>query len=135
MVGVTDPLAVGEILEERAVEAASGAIVDVLDGGSLPELGTGQAARKAAIVAGGDLAIDEEPEPIGVWHLDRLGIVLQFDEGIGHGGKAEGAQAVDSGMNEHDDLLISCSSCGHGCWRGRGWAPPLREERFCRCRS
>jgi hypothetical protein len=36
-----------------------------------------------------------------VRHLGRLGIVLQFDEGIGHGGEAEGAQAIDGGVNEH----------------------------------
>jgi hypothetical protein len=79
-------------------------IVDVLDAGGLTELGTGQAAREAAVVAGRDLAIDEEAEPIGVRHLGRLGIVLQFGEGIGHGGEAEGAQAIDGGMNEHADL-------------------------------
>src|SRR6185312_14544258 len=83
VVGITDPLAGGEGLEERTVKAASGAIVDVLDGGGLPELGTGQAAREAAVVAGGDFPIDEEAEPIGVRHPGRLGIVLQFDEGIG----------------------------------------------------
>src|SRR5581483_666398 len=76
VVGITDPLAGGEGLEERTVKAASGAIVDVLDGGGLTELGTGQAARKATVVARGDLAIDEEAEPIGVRHPGRLGIVL-----------------------------------------------------------
>lgn len=40
-------------MEERAVKAASGAIVDVLDGGDLTQLGTGQAAREAAVVASG----------------------------------------------------------------------------------
>ncbi|MGY3424316.1 hypothetical protein ACVWZW_004791 [Bradyrhizobium sp. F1.13.4] len=70
----------------------------------MTELGAAQAARKAAVVAGSDLAIDEEAEPIGVRHLSRLGIVLQFDEGVGHGGKTEGAQAIDCGMNEHADI-------------------------------
>jgi len=39
-----------------------------------------------------------------VRHLGRLGIVLQFDETVGYGGKAEGAQAIDDGMNELADL-------------------------------
>jgi hypothetical protein len=104
VVGVTDPLTGDEVLEERTIETTGGAIVDVLDGGGLTELGTGQAAREAAVVAGSDLAIDEEAEPIGVRHPGRLGIVLQFDEGIGHGGEAEGAQAIDGGVNEHADL-------------------------------
>lgn len=80
--GITDPLAGGQGLEEGAVKTASGAIVDVLDGGDLTQLGTGQAAREAAVVASGGLAIDEEAEPIGVRHPGRLGIVLQFGEGI-----------------------------------------------------
>ncbi|MGY4408427.1 hypothetical protein ACVWW4_000163 [Bradyrhizobium sp. LB7.1] len=39
VVGIADPLAGAEVLEERTVKAASGAIVDVLDGGGLTELG------------------------------------------------------------------------------------------------
>lgn len=104
VVGLTNPLAGGEGLEERTVKAASGAVVDVLDGGGLTELGAGQATRDATVVAGGGLAIDEEAEPIGMRHLGRLGIVLQFDAGIGHGGEAECAQAIDGGVNEHADL-------------------------------
>ncbi|WP_247477013.1 hypothetical protein [Bradyrhizobium sp. 169] len=71
---------------------------------ALTELGTGQAAREAAVVASGDLVIDDEAEPIGVRHPGCLQIVLQFDDGIGHGGKAEGGQAIDGGINEHADL-------------------------------
>ena len=104
VVAVTDPLTGDEVLEERTIETTGGAIVDVLDGGGLTELGTGQAAREAAVVAGSDLAIDEEAEPIGVRHPGRLGIVLQFDEGIGHGGEAECAQAIDGGVKEHANL-------------------------------
>lgn len=33
--------------------------------------------------------------------------------------EAERAQAIDGWMNEQNDLLISCSSCGHGYWRGK----------------
>ena len=94
VVAVADQLGGAKVLEERTIETASRAIIDILDGGGLPELGTGQAAHEAAVVAGGDLAIDEEAEPIGVRHLSRLGIVLQFDEDIGRGCQAEGAQAI-----------------------------------------
>jgi hypothetical protein len=66
-------------LEESAVEAARGAIVDVLDRRGLPELGSGLTAGEPAIGAEGDFAIDEETEPIGMWHLGRLWIVLQLD--------------------------------------------------------
>src|SRR3954453_23679909 len=135
VIGIADPLAGAEVLEERTVETTGGTIVDVLDGGGLTELGARQATRDATIVAGGDLAIDEETEPIGVRHPGCLGIVLEFSEAIGHGDEAEGAQAIDGGVNEHADLLINCSNCGRGCWRGREWASRLWAERSCRCRS
>jgi hypothetical protein len=65
--------------------------------------GGGQAAGEPAIVAEGDFAIDEETEPIGMRYLGRLWIVLQLDEGVGHGGEAEGAQSFDGGVNERWD--------------------------------
>jgi hypothetical protein len=110
-----------------AVEAARGAIVDVLDGRGLPELGGGQTAGEPAVVAESDFAIDEETEPIGMWHIGRLRIVLQLDEGVGHGGEAEGAQPSDGGMNEHDDLqsivVVAAANVGveeNGRVRSRG---------------
>jgi hypothetical protein len=71
-------LAGGEGLEERPIETASGAVIDVLDGGRLAELGVAQAACEAAVISGGDLTIDEETEPIGVRHLGCLGIVKRM---------------------------------------------------------
>jgi hypothetical protein len=38
-----DPLAAGELLEQGAVEAARGAVIDVLDGGMLAQPGIAQA--------------------------------------------------------------------------------------------
>jgi hypothetical protein len=75
------PLAGGESLEESAVEAARSAIVDVLDGGGLSELGGGQAARETAVVTKGDFAIDEETEPIGVRHGLRTSPKLSGERG------------------------------------------------------
>src|SRR5215831_3199458 len=124
MVVFAHPLAGGEGLEERAIEPSRSAVVDVLDGGGLTQLGGGQAVRETAVVAKRNFAIDEQAEPVGMRHLGGLRIVLQFDEGVGHGGKTEGAQTFDGWMNEHDNVLISCSNHGHGCWDGREWARP-----------
>lgn len=59
MVVIADPLAGCEGLEERAVETTRGAIVDILNRRSLAELCDGQAAQEAAVVTGGDFAINE----------------------------------------------------------------------------
>jgi hypothetical protein len=72
MVVFVDPLACGERLEESPVEPPSGAIIHVLDGGGLMELGGGQAARKATIVSKGRFPVDEQAEPFGMRHLSQL---------------------------------------------------------------
>jgi len=80
--------------EESAIEPPRSAVVDVLDGGGLTELGGGQAARETAVVAKGGFAIDEQAEPVGMRHLGGLRIVVQLDERVRHGGETEGRADV-----------------------------------------
>ena len=51
-----DPLAGGELLEQSAVEAAWGPVIDVLDAGRLAQSGVAQPGGKP-LVAAGELAI------------------------------------------------------------------------------
>jgi hypothetical protein len=55
----------------------------------LAQLGDMEAAGETTIVAVGRFAIDKQAEPVRVRELDSLWIVLQFDEGIGHGGQPD----------------------------------------------
>lgn len=89
---------VAKCLKERMVKASSGAIVDVLNDGGLTEFGTGQATREAAVVASGALAINEETEQIDVRHPGRLGIVLQFGEGIEGAPDESGKRRCNRGL-------------------------------------
>src|SRR5690348_3129944 len=50
-----DPLAVGELLEEGAVEAAWGSVIDVLDAGRLAQSGIAQPGCKPLVAAMGEL--------------------------------------------------------------------------------
>ena len=45
-----DPVAVGELVEQRAVEAARGSVIDVLDGGLLAQSGVAQSGGCAAVI-------------------------------------------------------------------------------------
>jgi hypothetical protein len=47
-VGV-DPGALGEFLEQRAIEAAGGAVIDVLHGGLMAQPGIAQAGEQAPV--------------------------------------------------------------------------------------
>jgi hypothetical protein len=97
---LTDPLARCKILKQRPVEVALGAIVDVLDDGRLSELGDLQTSGDATIVAVGRFPIDEQAEPVGVRQLLRLGIVVKFEERVGHSAQANGTQSFGSRMDQ-----------------------------------
>lgn len=57
VVGV-DPIADDEFLEERAIEAAGGAIIDILDDGLLAQPGVTKPGSELLVVPVGDLAVE-----------------------------------------------------------------------------
>jgi hypothetical protein len=95
------PLAIGELVEQSAVEAAWGPVIDVLDVGLLAQSGIAQAGGKPLVVAMGELAIDQQPEPVGM--SERGGFVGSFELGerLGHAGQAKLAQLVEHWMGKH----------------------------------
>ena len=60
-----DPFAIGELVEQGAVEAAWGPVIDVLDAGLLAQSGIAQSGGEPLVAAMG-LAIEQEPEPVGM---------------------------------------------------------------------
>src|SRR5205085_10743661 len=115
-----DPLAIGELLEERAVEAAWGSVIDVLDAGRLAQSGISQSGCKPLVAAMGELAIEQEAEPAGV--SERGGFVGSFEPGkrLGHAGQAKLAQLAEHWMDKQR-ILLSGSSAVRGYW-GEGSA-------------
>src|SRR5437763_8408034 len=81
-----DPLAIGELLEQSAVEAAGSPVIDVLDTGLLAQSGIAQPGGKPLVAAMGELAIEQEAEPVGM--SERGGFVGRFELGkrLGHAG-------------------------------------------------
>ena len=84
-----DPLAIGELVEESAVEPAWGPVIDVLDAGLLAQSGIAQPGGQPLVAAIGELAIDQQPEPVGM--SERGGFVggLDLGKGLGHAGQAQ----------------------------------------------
>src|SRR6266853_1580026 len=76
VVMLADPFAAGELAEQGAVEAAMGAVIDVLDDGGLAQPRFAQAAGEALVLAAGRLAIDEQPEPVLAAEFAGIGSVL-----------------------------------------------------------
>src|SRR6202045_4199520 len=110
-----DPLAIGELVEESAVEAAWGPVIDVLDAGLLAQSGIAQPGGKPLVAAMGELAINQQPEPVGV--SEHGGFVGSFELGkrLGHAGQAKLAQLVEHWMGKHC-ILLSGSSAVRECW-------------------
>jgi hypothetical protein len=86
-----DPLAIDDLLEQSAVEAAWRPVIDVLDAGRLAQYGISQPGGKPLVAAMAELAIEQEAEPVGM--SERGGFVGCFELGkrLGHAGHAKGS--------------------------------------------
>jgi hypothetical protein len=69
---LVDPMALDELGDQHAVEAALGAIVDVLDAGLLAQPGVAQAGGEPLVVAQRGFAFEQQGEPLGVAEAGRL---------------------------------------------------------------
>ena len=97
-----DPVAGDEALHERAIEAARGAPVDILDGGALTQLGMAQPGGELAIGALGGFALEQQGEPLGMIESGGAVVALHLGEGTSHAGEAELDELIDGGVGEQD---------------------------------
>src|SRR6516165_4274064 len=117
-----DPAAFGELLEESAIEATCGAVIDVFNGSLVTQTGIAQAPQQLSVIAMGDLSVEQKPEPLGVAHGPGLARGFDLGKGLGHAGKAEEVELIESGMGEHG-RSFSCSSARRGYWDEGSPAP------------
>jgi hypothetical protein len=96
-----DPVAGGELGEQRLVEAAGRLGVEILDGGVLPEIGKFEPGDEAFGLALDGLAIDQEAEPLLEGERRDSALLALLFEGFGHAGKTKGDQPVVGGMGQH----------------------------------
>ena len=72
-----DPTALGEFLEQNAIETAGGAVIDVLDGGLMTQPGIAQPGEQALITPIADLAIEQQAEPFRMSQASSLQRLLR----------------------------------------------------------
>ena len=63
---VVDPAALDKLSEQRAVETARGAVVDVLDARLLAQLGVAQASGEPFVVPQRGFTFEQQSKPFGV---------------------------------------------------------------------
>ena len=103
VVGV-DPLALDQLLEQRAVETAGASIIDILDARLLAQFGDAQPRREALVLPPGRLAIEQKPEPFVMAEAVGFTVGGDFGEGLGHAMQAKGVELIEGGMFEQDRL-------------------------------
>jgi hypothetical protein len=99
---LVDPAAGDQCLEQRSVEAAGGAIIDVFDRRLVAQPGIAQPSPQLPIVALGGFAIEQEAEPFGVREIGALRVGLQLGEGARHAGEPELVHLVEGRMGQPD---------------------------------
>src|SRR5271156_1739870 len=100
-----DPLAAGELVERPTIEAARGAVIDVLDDGLVAQSSMAQPSSKTFVATMGDLAIDQQAEPIGMGKGGPFAGGFEFGESLGHAGKPELSELIKHWMGQHCLLL------------------------------
>ena len=99
VVGV-DPLTLGELLEQGAVEPARGEVIYVLDARGLAEFCGAQPRRQPFVAPKRSLPIEQQGEPVMAIESLRFVVLAKFGEGLGHSVKAEGVELVERRMFE-----------------------------------
>ena len=84
----------------RAIEAAMNSIIDVFDDSIMTQSGIAQPRGEALVVAMGNLAIDEQPEPIGMGKCRAFARGFEFGKGLGHAGKPELGELIEHRMGQ-----------------------------------
>lgn len=100
VVPLLDPAAESELLEQRPIQPARGAVIDALDGGLVAQPGIAQPRPQSSVLAVGEFAVEQQAEPFGMLEFGTAWAGGQFLEGARHPGKAELAQLVERGMGQ-----------------------------------
>ena len=108
------PAPTGKALEQGAVEAACGAIVDILDDGLVTQPGVAQPCSQPTVVALGRLAVEQEAQPLGMGELGLARVCLELEESSGHPGEPQQLQLVEGGVCQQRALVPP----GHLFYRG-----------------
>ena len=93
-----DPIAAGQVQEERPVKATWLVEVDILGGGGLPQLGGACSCLEPLLRTQRDLLVDQQTEPFGVFEGAAFGIGGEIAEPFCHAVEAQFAQPIQCWM-------------------------------------
>ena len=95
-----DPVASGELADERPIQLTPGRIVEIFQARlGNAQLGLGQATGELPIVARQVLGINEHPDTLVETERADRGVLQLPAVGVGHGAETQGAEAVEGRFN------------------------------------
>jgi hypothetical protein len=95
-----DPGPLGELLEQGAVEAARGAVIDILDGGLVAQPGIAQAGEQAPVPSVAGLLVEQQGEPFGMGQRGGFSGCFELRESLGHAVETELMKEIEGWMGE-----------------------------------
>lgn len=99
---VRDPFSGQQALEQRPVEAAPGAVVDVFRAGAdVAQPGCPDTGLIALGLPAGFLAVGRKAKPLGMGQIGGSALGLQFGEGFGNAVEAQRLQAIIGWVLKH----------------------------------
>ncbi len=110
-----DPLPLGELQDEAAVQAANGREVQIFDTGRQHETGGLDAALQVAVVPAGAFEIDQQPKALIEGEFSVVGVLPLLFQSFTEAGKTQSSEVLQKGLLEHC-FLLSDSKTIHGCW-------------------
>ena len=115
---VGDPFAREQALEQRLVETAPRAVIDVFRAGThMAQPGRAHAGFKALGFSAGDLTVNQQAKPFSVAEISGCILCLQFGEDFGHTVKPQSFQVIEGWVGKHG-CPFNGSNRRHGCWGG-----------------
>lgn len=100
-----DPCTIDQVSHDGAVDAARGAQVEILDTGGLAQGGELEASGQSLCISFGGLPVNQKAQPF--FEAEAIeggrGVSLLVQR-LGHAGKAEGNQALGSGMGQQGGI-------------------------------
>jgi hypothetical protein len=98
---LVDPLTGGQPMEQRAVETAGSAIINVFDRSLVAQPGITQPRSQPPLITITGFSVEQQAKPFGVREIGALGIGLQLGEGARHASEAELVHLVEGRMGQH----------------------------------
>ena len=96
------PLAGGQVQDQRLVQALRGVVIEIFQAGGLAQAGE-QAGEQAALLAFGQFPVGEQTETFLEAEGGDLGELLLFEERLEHAGQLQGPEFIQSRMGQHGE--------------------------------